>query len=116
MEANGRRNGHSTRVPGCTISEDSGVVTVRLEMPGVSKDGLEVNIEGNELAVTGERKGPEPRGRYLIHERRAEGYRKLFTLDETIAHDRVDAALVDGVLTLKLQVKEAEKPRRIEIA
>jgi len=105
-----------TAVPACAISEDSGFVTVRLEMPGVPKEALEVRIDGNELTVSGERRREEPRGTYLLRERRAEGYRKLFTIDDTIARDKVDASLVNGVLTLKLQVKDAAKPRRIEIA
>lgn len=115
METNGHRNGRPTRVPVCSVSEDSGEVTVKLEMPGVAKEGLEVRIEGNELEILGERKEAALKGRYLVRERRAEAYRKSFTLDDTIARDKVDAALVDGVLTLRLQVREAAKPRRIEI-
>jgi len=116
METNVATTGRRIVVPACNIVEDSGLVTVKLEMPGVPKEALEVRIEGNELSVSGERRREEPRGKYLLKERRAEGYRKLFTLDETIARDKVDASLVNGILTLKLQVKEAAKPRRIEIA
>jgi HSP20 family protein len=116
METNVAKTGRKTTVPACAIAEDSGFVTVKVEMPGVPRENLEVRIEGNELSISGERRSEEPRGRYLLRERRAEGYRKLFTLDDTIARDKVDASLVDGILTLKLQVKEAAKPRRIEIA
>jgi HSP20 family protein len=116
METNVASAGKRTTVPACNIVEDSGFVTVKLEMPGVPKEALEVRIEGNVLSVSGERRREEPRGKYLLRERRAEGFRKTFTLDETIARDKVDAALVDGILTLKLQVKEAAKPRKIEIA
>jgi HSP20 family protein len=116
METRVVKAGSRTTVPACNIAEDLGFVTVKLEMPGVPKEALEVRIEGNELSISGERRGEEPRGRYLLRERRAEGYRKLFILDDTIARDKVDAALVDGILTLKLQVKEAAKPRKIEIA
>lgn len=116
MDANVANAGRRTTVPACSISEDSGFVTVRLEMPGVPKEALEVRIDGNELTVSGERRKEEPRGKYLLRERRAESYKKLFTIDDTIARDKVDASLVNGVLTLKLQVKDAAKPRRIEIA
>jgi len=105
-----------TIVPTCSISEDSGFVTVKVEMPGVAKDGLEVKVEGNELSISGERQSGWQDGRYLLRERRAGAYRKVFTLDDTIDHDKVEAAIEGGVLTLKLQVKEAAKPRRIEIA
>lgn len=115
MEANGKNGSKRTFVPACSIAEDGGIVTVKLEMPGVAKDALKIKIEGNELSVYGER-GPDVQdGRYLLRERKAEAYRKLFTLDDSIAHDAVDAALADGTLTLKLRVKESAKPRRIEI-
>jgi HSP20 family protein len=104
-----------TIVPACSIVEDEGIVTVRIEMPGVSKEGLEVKVEGNELAVFGGRRTANPAGTYLVRERRAESFRKTFTLDETIARDKIDASLVDGILTIKLHVTEAAKPRRIEI-
>jgi HSP20 family protein len=103
-------------VPACTVSEDQGLVMVRLELPGVAKENIEVRIEGNELSVTGERRTPAPAGEYLLRERRAEAYRKLFTLDDSISRETVDASLDNGVLVLKLNIKAAAKPRRIEIA
>jgi len=115
MEASKEMAAKRNIVPACSIAEDSGVVTLSLEMPGVPKEGFEVKIEGNELSITGERRDDESRGRFLLRERRAGAYRKLFTLDETISRDKVDASLVNGILTIKLEVKEAAKPRRIEI-
>jgi HSP20 family protein len=116
MEAKKEIEARKTIAPACSISEDSGVVTVTLEMPGVPKEGFEVKIEGNELSVSGEKKIGEARGRYILRERRSGSYRKVFTLDDTISRDKVDAGLADGILTIKLEVKEAAKPRRIEIA
>jgi len=103
-------------VPACSISEDAGLVTVKVEMPGVAKGGVEVRIEGNSLTVEGRREDKAPGGRYLVRERRAGSYRKAFTLDETIDRERIDAELADGILSLKLRVKEAAKPRKIAIA
>lgn len=102
-------------IPACAISEEAGTVTVRLEMPGVPKERLEIKIEGNELSVSGERCG-EARGSYLVRERRADSFRKLFTLDDSISREEVQASLENGILTMRLQVKEAAKPKRIEIA
>ena len=116
MEAKDRNGNPRTVIPSCSISEDSGLVTVKVEMPGVSKEALEIKIEGNELSVSGNRRLEAPRGHYILKERRAEAFKKLFTLDDTISRDDIDAALADGILTLKLKVKEAAKPRRIEIA
>jgi HSP20 family protein len=102
-------------VPACTISEEAGIVTARLEMPGVTKEGLEIKVQGNELSVSGERAAPPSGGNYLLRERSSAGFRKVFTLDDTIAHDKIEAKLENGVLSLRLHVKEAAKPRRIEI-
>jgi HSP20 family protein len=103
-------------VPACAISEEGGTVTVRVEMPGVPKEGLEIKIEGNELSVLGERREAEARGLYLVRERRSDSYQKLFTLDDSISREEVEASLENGILTMRLQVKEAAKPKRIEIA
>jgi HSP20 family protein len=115
MNANTQRNEARSIVPACSISEDDGLVTVRLEMPGVDRSTLEVKVEGNELEVRGARRGGSVTGRYLLRERKAEAFRKIFTLDDTIAREKIDASLVDGILSLKLAVKEAAKPRKIEV-
>jgi HSP20 family protein len=115
MEGRTNETKRWTVVPACSISEDGGEVTLKVEMPGVGKEDLEVKIEGNALSIEGRRKAFEDGGSYLLHERRATGFRKSFTLDDSIDHEKVSADLVDGILTLKLQVKEAAKPRRIAI-
>lgn len=116
MDAKNAAIDRNFRVPACSIAENAGVVSIRLEMPGVPREGLEVRIEGNELAVRGSPAVSRPEGAYLLKERRDHPYRKLFTIDETIARDKVEAGLANGVLTLTLRVKEAAKPRRIELS
>jgi HSP20 family protein len=103
-------------VPACSIAEDSGLVAVKVEMPGVSKEGLEVRIEGNSLSIEGKRGSEERAGGFLVKERRRGDYLKSFTIDETIDRDKIEAELADGILNLRLHVKEAAKPRRIAIA
>jgi len=115
MDRKETRVGRGTIAPACSISEEEGVVTLRLEMPGVPKEGLELRIEGNNLTVQGERRREETRGTYLVRERRHEPFRKSFTLDDSIDREKIAAELVDGMLTVTLGVKEAAKPRRIEI-
>ena len=116
MEAKDMSGKWRTAIPACSISEDAGLVTVKVEMPGVAKEALEIKIEGNELSVSGNRSLNAQRGHYILNERRAEAFRKIFTLDDTISRDDIDAALADGILTLKMKIKEAAKPRRVEIA
>jgi len=103
-------------IPACSIDEDVGVVTLRLEMPGVAKEGLEVSVEANTLTIEGRRGASHPSGDWLLRERPVGGYRKVFTIDETIDREKIEALLADGMLTVKLHIQEAAKPRRIAIS
>ena len=102
--------------PFCFIcEEEAGVITLKLEMPGVNKDQLDIDVDGNELHVTGKRAVSGSEGTYLIRERRLGTYHQAYTLDDTIDRSRIEASLEGGVLTLNLHRKESEKPRKISI-
>ena len=104
-----------TLAPLADICEEGGKVLLRLEMPGVGKDSLEVKIENDELIVRGNRREGEKKGTYLIRERRHEDFVKRFTLDDTIDREKVEAEMKNGVLCLTLSLKEASKPKKIAI-
>jgi len=101
--------------PSCSISEEDGTVRLTLEMPGVDRDNIEVNVEGNELIISAKNEASIPDKKYLIKERLAGKYRKRFIIDETIDRNKIEASMTDGVLTLILATKESAKPRKIEI-
>lgn len=98
-----------------TISEESDVVRLRLEMPGVTKDGLSVHVEGDQLLIEGARKPVEEKGTYLLRERPDCDFRQSYTLDETVDRNRIEAELADGILTVTLRLKDEVKPRKIEV-
>ena len=102
-------------VPACHITEDESEVLVDMEMPGVAREGLDIKVDGSMLAIEGKRSDEAPRGKWLLRERRRLDYRKEFTIDESIDRDGISAELADGVLKLRLKVKEAAKPKRIAI-
>lgn len=108
-------NETKTVQPLCSIREEDGKVRLSVEMPGVGKDGIEVSVEKNELVITGKGRNAKAEGAYLLRERRTGEYRKRFIIDETIDREKIEATMVDGVLTLVLNTKEAAKPRKIEI-
>ncbi len=97
------------------VHETDGKVIVELEMPGVTKDGLEIKIENNELHILGRREPATKEGEYLIKERREGDFYRVFTLDNTIDQDKVDASLSNGLLTITLGLKESEKPKLITV-
>jgi HSP20 family protein len=102
--------------PFCFIcEEEAGVVTLKLEMPGVGKDQLDIDVDGSELQITGKREQGSSEGTYLMRERPSGTFRQVYTLDDTIDRNRIEASLEGGVLTLSLHRRESEKPRKITI-
>lgn len=101
--------------PVTTICEENGTITLRLEMPGVPKDGTDLEIEGSELRIRGRRE-QEPAGkRYLLRERADGDFAEVYTIDQTVDTGKIGASMDSGILTVTLHLREAEKPRRIQI-
>lgn len=109
---NERRRG---LVPAAHVAEDEGKVVVRIEMPGVAKGDLEIRAEGQELTVVGRRQDPAGNGTWLLRERPRGDFHKTYSVGSSIDLDRIDAELANGILTLTLPMKEAAKPRKIDI-
>ena len=86
------------------------------EVPGFSKDDLNVKIQGNYLELRGTRKADTPEG-YCSHraERGTTKFSRSFTLPSEVDATRVEAMLENGFLTLRLPKSEAAKPRQITI-
>ena len=102
--------------PYCFIcEEEEGVVRLKLEMPGVSKDQLDIDVDGNELKITGRREAGGIEGTYIMRERPTGTFLQAYTLDDTIDRNKIEANLESGVLTLSLHRRESEKPRKITI-
>lgn len=99
----------------CDICEEDGKIILRLEMPGVDKSRLDINIDNNQLEIIGRKKDDDRQGDYLVRERTRGDYYQLYTIDETVDRDKIDASFENGILTVTLQLKEAEKPRKISV-
>jgi len=101
--------------PLSSMCEENGVITLCLEMPGVAKDGLELEVEGNELRIHGRRAPAASSSRYVVRERVDGDYREVYTIDDTVDRGKIEAVMNGGVLTVTLHLREAEKPRKIQI-
>ena len=101
--------------PVSSICECKGSIMLRIEMPGVNKDGLDINIENDELRIAGRRPVEKINGSYIVHERPIGDFYHSFTLDVTVDRDNVKANLENGVLNLTLGLREEAKPRMIEV-
>lgn len=101
--------------PEVNIYETEDGYVLQAEMPGVTKEGLEVTLEGNTLGFVGRRTEEALKGNVLYRESRGAHYRRVFELDPAIDTQKVTAEIRQGVLTLTLPKAERVKPRRIEI-
>lgn len=90
---------------------------VEVYLPGVKKSGLTVGVEKGVLTVTGRRELSVPEGWRAIHEELDKpNYQLRLRLPEEIDADKISGNLEDGLLTLVLPMREAMRPRAIEIA
>jgi HSP20 family molecular chaperone IbpA len=101
-------------VPAVDIFESEEELTLLADMPGVDKEGLEINLETGVLTISGIVK-LENRGKSVLREFPSANYYRQFKLSEHIDGEKTHAELVNGVLTLKIPKAESAKPKRIEI-
>ena len=87
------------------------------ELPGITKDEIEITLEDGVLAVSAEKKteSKADEGDYHLRERRFGRVERSFKMPLPVDEDKVDATLKDGVLTITLTKVEAAQPRRIEV-
>ena len=98
------------------IFEDESGITVHADMPGVSKERLNVKVEGDTLIIDGIAEIPMPeKMEPLYADVRATHYQRSFTLSPEMDVDKVEATLKDGVLTLRIPKREEHKPKKIEV-
>src|SRR5438876_11846465 len=102
--------------PAASVIEAGDGYILEIEMPGVSKDGLEISVENNELTVVGRRSLPAVEGTLIHHESRPENFRRTFELDPSIEADKISAKIEQGLATLTLPKAEHVKPRKITVS
>ena len=102
--------------PSATVLENADGYTLEVEMPGVSKENLEMWVENNELTILGRRALPTVEGTLIHRESRPEKFRRSFELDPSIDAGRISAKIEQGVVTLTLPKAEQVKPRKIAVS
>jgi HSP20 family protein len=101
--------------PQVNIVENSDRYLLEAEMPGVSKEGLEVLLEGNEVTIVGRRSHAPEQAQLIYRESHDRDFRRSFELDPTIDTNRISARMEDGVLYLEFPKAEKVKPRKISV-
>ena len=102
--------------PPISLRQDADGYTLDIEVPGVTKGGVEIAFDDGKLTVTAVRETVESPGKLVYAESRSGGYRRSFNLDPTIDAEKIAAEVKDGLLTIKLQKAESCKPRKIAVS
>lgn len=106
-------------IPPVDIFEnDKQEIVLRAELPGVSKDDIDLRVENNTLTLKGERKREAEVKTEQYHrvERSYGTFSRSFSLPARIDSEKVRADFREGVLTITLPVKDEAKPRQISVA
>jgi len=107
---------HPVFVPAVDIYESEDSLTLLADMPGVTKDGLTIDLKDNTLTIRGEVQPATDQGKTVLYREYQEGdYFRQFTLSNVIDQSKITATLKHGVLNLILPKVEKAKPRQIEI-
>ena len=106
--------------PAVDVATEDGDMVIRVELPGVKREDVDVTFHNGVLTISGERKVEEERkdAGYLVRERRYGSFRRSMTLPEGVDEGKIAAEFEDGVLELKVQggaSEVEEKPKKIEI-
>ena len=101
--------------PLADVSETDDSYLVHVELPGVRKDQVDVQLQDRELVISGEIKEEQENGKRRRSSRRTGRFEYRAMLPGDIKPDQVSAQLADGVLTVTVPKSEAAKPRTIEI-
>ena len=102
--------------PPVDIFEDSEGITLIADMPGVSSERLNIEVDKDMLLVEGDARIDMAEGMEAVHaDVRVTHYRRSFALSSELEADKIDASLKDGVLNLRIPKRPEVRPRKIEV-
>jgi len=90
-------------------------VLLEIELPGVTKDSIDLTIHNGMMRVSGERKCPEDERNYWVNERLYGPFDRTISLPDDVDPDSVDAQLTDGVLHISLSKRPEAQPKKVTV-
>jgi HSP20 family protein len=110
------RYGNAALTPPVDVVEDAGGITLYADLPGVSREHLNLHVEAQTLTIEAESGLAVPDGLKTSHTEVGLGrFRRVFTLSKELDTEKVSAELAQGVLTLRIPKAEHARPRRIDV-
>lgn len=104
-------------VPAVDIREEDGRYLLTADVPGVSRENIEITLEDGVLTVKGERRAeqePASEG-YRRRERVHGAFMRQFTLPDTVDAENISATVRDGVLGIEIPKQEKPRPQKITV-
>lgn len=95
--------------------EEDDKVVVNAELPGFTKDQIEVSAENGILRISAERKEEKPNGKTRLHERRYERVERMISLPASVSDQKAVAKLDNGLLHLELSKTDKAKAHQIPV-
>jgi HSP20 family protein len=105
----------STLIPLVDIIEDKDGYFLLADMPGVSKENLELTLDNNELTILGKTNESEEFGCIECSEFSVANFKRIFIVNDEIDSKNISAAMENGILRLSLPKSEKIRSRKIEI-
>lgn len=113
----GELEGDLTWRPVADVSQTRDGFTVKVELPGMKQEEIQINVEGNVLTVKGERKQEAETSEdgYVRTERVYGSFERSFALPTSVDLEAARASYRDGLLEIRLPKKEEAKPKTVKI-
>jgi HSP20 family molecular chaperone IbpA len=103
-------------IPAVDIFEDAHQLTVQAEMPGVSKDTLNVQVERDSLLIEGDVALDLPAGMSALYaDLQTTKFRRTFALSGELETERIAASVKDGLLTVRIPKRAELRTRKIKV-
>lgn len=112
-----RSEGLATWTPAVDVREDEEAFVFTADLPGLTRDDVDVTFEDKVLTISGERsfEEKEEKGQYRRLERRYGKFTRSFSLPGQVNAEKVTGSFENGVLTVRVPKAEAAKARKITI-
>jgi HSP20 family protein len=106
-----------TWAPSTDITEDEKEYMIRMDIPGMEKNDIRINVQDGRITVTGDRKTEEKEEKkdFVRQERYHGSFYRSFTLPEKLNEDTIQASFKNGVLKLVVPKAEVVKPKTIKV-
>lgn len=115
-----RRFGGTLWSPPINVTETADELVFTAELPGMSEDQVDIQLEQNVLTISGEKMQERTEGdedqKHHVWERSYGSFRRSFTLPRTVSGDQASASFENGVLEIRLPKTPEAKGRKIEIS